>query len=254
MSISLSQGLFGDCLDVIQVASGDVVPVICSIIIPSSIEVGSQPDFSFTLSGDGISLVEGTSLLVAESRGVDWKITGLSTIDDSGSGTIQVRLTNTGNVQLSHRLELQTTEGLTASLVEEDIVNMVAGDSQQFTVVVTGLASGSQQITFQLTGTQEVSPPATTVDIDVTASFSESASNSQTLLYSSIAITLLAVILLGGHFSPFKERIRRRFSGTKSPSFNCSTTCGHLLVMSWSNHRTNARMPWLWRTISYKRY
>ena len=197
LSISLSQGLFGDCLDVTRVASGDVVPVVCSIIIPSTIEVGSQPDFSFTLSGDDVSLVEGTSLLVAESRGVDWKITGLSNIDDSGSGTIQVRLTNTGNVQLSHRLEVQTTEGLTASLVEEDIVNMVAGDSQQFTVVLTGSATGSQQLTFKLTGTQDVSTPTTTVDIDVTASFSESVSNSQTLLNSSIGIILVAVLLFG---------------------------------------------------------
>ena len=197
ISISLSQGLFGDCLDVTQVASDDVVLVVCSIIIPSTMEVGSQPDFSFTLSGGDVSLVEGTSLLVAESRGVDWKITGLSNIDDSGSGSIQVRLTNTGNVQLSHRLEVQTTEGLTASLVEEDIVNMVAGDSQQFTVVLRGSATGSQQLTFKLTGTQEVASPTTTVDVDVTASFSESVSNSQTLLYSSIGIILVAVLLFG---------------------------------------------------------
>ena len=233
ISISLSQGLFGDCLDVTQVASGDVVPVICSIIIPSTIEVGSQPDFSFTLSGDDVSLVEGTSLLVAESRGVDWKITGLSTIDDSGSGTIQIRLTNTGNVQLSHRLELQTTEGLTASLVEEDIVNMVAGDSQQFTVVITGLASGLQQITFQLTGTQEVSTSTTTVDIDVTASFSESKSNSQTLLYSSIGIILVAVILLGILFARSKKE-----SGVISPDQKTlsSVVQQQPAVMCWSCH------------------
>ena len=233
ISISLSQGLFGDCLDVTQVASGDVVPVICSIIIPSTIEVGSQPDFSFTLSGDDVSLVEGTSLLVAESRGVDWKITGLSTIDDSGSGTIQIRLTNTGNVQLSHRLELQTTEGLTASLVEEDIVNMVAGDSQQFTVVITGLASGLQQITFQLTGTQEVSTSTTTVDIDVTASFSETKSNSQTLLYSSIGIILVAVILLGILFARSKKE-----SGVISPDQKTlsSVVQQQPAVMCWSCH------------------
>jgi serine protease AprX len=233
ISISLSQGLFGDCLDVTQVASGDVVPVICSIIIPSTIEVGSQPDFSFTLSGDEVSLVEGTSLLVAESRGVDWKVTGLSTIDDSGSGTIQIRLTNTGNVQLSHRLELQTTEGLTASLVEEDIVNMVAGDSQQFTVVITGLASGLQQITFQLTGTQEVSTSTTTVDIDVTASFSETKSNSQTLLYSSIGIILVAVILLGILFAHSKKE-----SGVISPVQKTlpSVVQQQPAVMCWSCH------------------
>ena len=233
VSISLSQGLFGDCLDVTRVASGDVVPVICSIIIPSTIEVGSQPDFSFTLSDADVSLVEGTSLLVAESRGIDWKITGLSTIDDSGSGTIQVRLTNTGNVQLSHRLEVQTTEGLTASLVEEDIVNMVAGDSQQFTVVLAGSATGSQQITFKLTGTQDVSTPATTVDIDVTASFSESPSSSQTILYSSIGILLVAVLLFGVILARSKKR-----SGIASLEQKVmpSITQQQPAVMCWSCH------------------
>ena len=233
VSISLSQGLFGDCLDVTRVASGDVVPVVCSIIIPSTIEVGSQPDFSFTLSDADVSLVEGTSLLVAESRGVDWKITGLSTIDDSGSGTIQVRLTNTGNVQLSHRLEVQTTEGLTASLVEEDIVNMVAGDSQQFTVVLAGSATGSQQITFKLTGTQDVSTSATTVDIDVTASFSESPSSSQTILYSSIGILLVAVLLFGVILARSKKR-----SGIASLEQKVmpSITQQQPAVMCWSCH------------------
>ena len=143
-----------------------------------------------------------------------------------------LNLTNTGNVQLSHRLELQTTEGLTASLVEEDIVNMVAGDSQQFTVVVTGLASGSQQITFQLTGTQEVSTPATTVDIDVTASFSETALNSQTLWYSSIGITLLAVILLGGLLARSKKE-----SGVVSQEQKAlPSIVQQPAVMCWSCH------------------
>ena len=106
-------------------------------------------------------------------------------------------MTNTGNVPLSHRLEIQTSEGLTAALVEEDIVNMVAGDSQQFTVVISGSATGTQQLTFQLTGAQEVSNPTTNVDVDITATFSESSSNSQTLLYSSIGIILFAIVLLG---------------------------------------------------------
>ena len=233
LSISLSQGLFGDCLDVSRVASGDVVPVVCSIIIPSTIGVGTQPDFSFTLSGDDVSLVEGTSLLVAESRGVDWKITGLSTIDDSGSGTIQVRLTNTGNVPLSHRLEVQTTEGLTASLIEEDIVNMVAGDSQQFTVVLAGSETGSQQITFKLTGTQEVSTPTTTVDVDVSASFSESPSNSQTILYSSIGILLVAVLLFGAILARSKKRSEIVLPEQKTmPSIGQQQPA----VMCWSCH------------------
>ena len=106
-------------------------------------------------------------------------------------------MTNTGNVPLSHRLEIQTSEGLTAALVEEDIVDIVAGDSQQFTVVLSGSATGTQQLTFQLAGTQEVSNPTTSVDIDITASFTDSSSDSQTLLYSSIGIILVAIVLLG---------------------------------------------------------
>jgi ABC-type proline/glycine betaine transport system permease subunit len=110
---------------------------------------------------------------------------------------------------------------------------MVAGDSQQFTVVITGLASGLQQITFQLTGTQEVSTSTTTVDIDVTASFSETKSNSQTLLYSSIGIILVAVILLGILFAHSKKE-----SGVISPVQKTlpSVVQQQPAVMCWSCH------------------
>ena len=138
--------------------------------------------------------------------------TSRDALHESGSGTIQVRLTNTGNVQLSHRLEIQTTGGLTAALVEEDIVNMVAGDSQQFTVILTGSAQGSQQLTFQLTGAQEISTPSTTVDVEISASFSENKESSQTLLYSSIGIIFVALVLLG-----FILARSRKESGVQSP-------------------------------------
>ena len=110
---------------------------------------------------------------------------------------------------------------------------MVAGDSQQFTVVLAGSATGSQQITFKLTGTQDVSTPATTVDIDVTASFSESPSSSQTILYSSIGILLVAVLLFGVILARSKKR-----SGIASLEQKVmpSITQQQPAVMCWSCH------------------
>ena len=86
-----SLGVFGECADVPTITN-DVVPVVCSIILPLTLEVGSQPSFSFTLYDDEVSITEGTSMLVAEQRSVEWEITGLSSLDDTGSGTIQVRI------------------------------------------------------------------------------------------------------------------------------------------------------------------
>ena len=199
ISTSLSQGVFGECSDVSTVAD-DVVPVVCSVILPLSLEVGSQPSFSFTLYDDDVSLTEGTTMLVAEQRSIEWEFTGLSSLDETGSGTIQVRVLNTGNVALSHQLLLETSKGLEASIVGEDIVNAVAGDSQQFSIQLTGTSKGSQQLSLQLSGIQEVEASFTTIDIEISASFddAESKGNTALIVGSGIAliVTLLAILLL----------------------------------------------------------
>ncbi len=194
ITTSLSQGVFGECFEVGTV-SDNVVPVVCSIILPLTLEVASQPSFSFTLSGDDVSLTEGTSMLVAEQRSVEWEVTGLSNLDETGSGTLQVRVLNAGNTALSHQLILETSSGIDAAIVGDDIVNAVAGDSQQFTIKLTGKTTGSQQLTFMLSGVQDVESSSTTVNVEISASFEESASGSGTAVYIGAGIALLVGVL-----------------------------------------------------------
>ena len=199
ITTSLSQGIFGECFDVGTISDG-VVPVVCSIILPSTLEVASQPSFSFTLFDDDVSITEGTSMLVAEQRSVEWEVQGLSTLDETGSGTLQVRILNSGNTALSHQLVLETGKGLNAAIVGDDIVNVVAGDSQQFTIQVTGKSTGVHSLTIRLTGVQEVESSSTSVDVDVSASFEEAGSGGNTLVYfgagAALLVGLLALLLV----------------------------------------------------------
>ena len=199
ISTSFSLGVFGECADVPTITN-DVVPVVCSVILPLTLEVGSQPSFSFTLYDDEVSITEGTSMLVAEQRSVEWEITGLSSLDDTGSGTIQVRVLNTGNIALSHQLLLETSDGLDASIVGEDIVNAVAGDSQQFTIQLTGTSKGMQQLSLEVSGIHEVETSSTAIDIDITASFdtTDSKGNIPLLVGTGIALVFgfLAVLIV----------------------------------------------------------
>ncbi|MEC7112284.1 MAG: hypothetical protein VXW72_02010 [Candidatus Thermoplasmatota archaeon] len=163
-------------------------------------EVASQPTFSFTLSDGDVSLTEGTSMLVAEQRSVEWEVTGLSSLDETGSGTIQVRVINTGNTALSHQLTLDASKGLNAVIVGEDIVNAVAGDSQQFTVQLSGTSTGTQQLTFTLDGVQAVDSSTSSINIDVTASFEGTDAGSNTVMFIGASVALvvgfLAVLLI----------------------------------------------------------
>ena len=195
ISTSLSPGVFGECLHIGTVTNENVIPVVCSIILPLTLEVGSQPSFSFTLFDNDVSLTEGTSMLVAEQRSVDWEVTGLSSLDDTGSGTLQVRIINTGNTALSHQLVLETTNGLEAAIVGSDIVDAVAGDSQQLTVQLTGSNTGTQQLSFKLSGVQDVASSTTSVDIEITASFEESGSGGNAMLFVGAGVALLIGLL-----------------------------------------------------------
>lgn len=194
ITTSLSPGIFGECFDV-GVVADDVVPVVCSIILPTTLEVASQPSFSFTLYDDDVSLTEGTSMLVAESRRVEWEVTSLSSLDESGSGTLQVRILNAGNTALSHQLVVETNDGIDAQIQGDDIVNAVAGESQQFTLQVNGRSTGVHQITLQLSGVQDVESSMTTIDIEVTASFEDTGSASNTAMYVGVGFALFVGLL-----------------------------------------------------------
>ena len=139
-------------------------------------------------------------MLVAEQRSVEWEVQGLSTLDETGSGTLQVRILNSGNTALSHQLVLETGKGLNAAIVGDDIVNVVAGDSQQFTIQVTGKSTGVHSLTIRLTGVQEVGSSSTSVDVDVSASFEEAGSGGNTLVYfgagAALFVGLLALLLV----------------------------------------------------------
>ena len=117
---------------------------------------------------------------------MEWEVSGLSSLDATGSGTIQVRVTNTGNTALSHQLTLETSKGLNAVIVGEDIVN-AAGDSQQFTIQLSGTSTGTQQLTFALDGVQAVDSSPSSISIDVTASFEETDAGSNTVVFNCFA-------------------------------------------------------------------
>ena len=71
----------------------------------------------------------------------------------------------------------------------------MAGDSQQFTIKLTGKTTGSQQLTFMLSGVQDVESSSTTVNVEISASFEESASGSGTVVYIGAGIALLVGVL-----------------------------------------------------------
>ena len=211
ISTSLSEGVFGECFDVGTV-SNNIVPVVCTIILPSSLEAGSQPSFSFTLVGDDVSITEGTSMLVAEQRSVEWEVKGQTTLDGTGSGTLQVSVLNTGNVELSHLLEVKPSSGIEALIVGDGIVNAVPGESQQFTVQVEGKAKGAQSLNFQLSGVQEVESSSTSIDVDITSSFEASEAGSNATMLIGAGVSLLVGILIVLLIVRFK-----RTSETKIP-------------------------------------
>ena len=187
---TLSPGLFGECFDVGTVTS-DAVPVSVQSFYLQLLR--SDSTFSFFTLYDDVSLTEGTSMLVAESRSVEWEVTGLSYLDESGSGTIQVRILNSGNTALSHQLVAETTKGLEALIQGDDIVNLVAGESQQFTVQLKGKSTGAEQLTLKLSGVQDVESSVKHWK-SMPVSSEESTSAGRTVIYTSAAI----VPLVGG--------------------------------------------------------
>ena len=109
-------------------------------------------------------------------------------------------------------MTLDASKGLNAVIVGEDIVNAVAGDSQQFTIQLSGTRTGTQQLTFTLDGVQAVDSSTSSVNIDVTAWFDETDAGSNTVVFIGAGVALVvgllaALLILRGKSAPVKQEI-----------------------------------------------
>lgn len=151
-SVSLSDGLFGDCSAVESVSKGEIKPVTCTIIISTTMPPMSEPSFVIKLEGSDVEYTEYIGLLVATVMESSWNQERTTSFTTGIQEELEVTLMNEGNIAFSHKLTLEESKDWSASIDGNDIANLEPGESMKIRLLVRADRPGDGTITLGLQG------------------------------------------------------------------------------------------------------
>ena len=193
-SVSLSSGLFGECSTLEPIGQGDLKPVTCTVIIPTSMEPLSEPSFVLKLSGDEVESTQNIGLLVATVVESAWQMGRTSQLTTGAQEQIQVTLTNVGNTAYSHKIVVDGSKDWKASIDGNDVLNLESGESTKIRLLVRADRPGDGTITLALQGANQMTNSSFTFSLS--AAGEPTGTSGQSLPVGAIGIGALLVALL----------------------------------------------------------
>jgi uncharacterized membrane protein len=192
-SLELESMMFGDCTPVESVGVGQVVPVVCNVLISASTPPLSEPSFTLTLADNGVELSTTIGLLVAENEQVTWDIGAVPSFNTGEQRQVTVELTNSGNTPLQRQLRALNTENWAVSVDGNDLLELEVGQSTLVRLNIRADAPGEASISLEL-----VDSPSTqsTYSFGVTATGEPVGTSPSSGLSTTVAISLVGVILV----------------------------------------------------------
>jgi len=193
-SVSLSSGLFGECSQLNEIGLGQFEPVMCTVIIASSMEPLSEPSFTLRISGNGVEATENVGLLVATVNEASWVQERNTAFTTGTQEELQVTLTNSGNIAFSHKLVITEPKNWNADLDGNDIINLEPGESTKLRLMVRADRPIDGSIQLSLQGAEGMTN--STFLVQVTSTGEPIGTSGESLPTGGIFIGLLIVILL----------------------------------------------------------
>jgi uncharacterized membrane protein len=165
-SISLDNGLFGECLDIEPIGLNGVAPVVCTVLIPATTAPLSEPGFSFTLSGNGVERTEQVGLYVASVVEASWVQERTVPFETGENSLLEVTLTNSGNTAFSHQLKVQTSKDWAAIIDGNDVADLEPGQSMTVRLLVEANQPGTGSIDLYLVEAGDVSSSSVSLMVE----------------------------------------------------------------------------------------
>jgi len=166
VSISLDQGLFGECEGVEPVGLNDVSPVVCTVLIPATMAPLSEPSFSMTLLGSGVERTEQVGLYVASVLDASWVQERTVPFQTGTQSMLEVTLTNTGNTLFSHQLKVEASTDWTASIDGDDIADLQPGESMTVRLLVEARRPGTGTIDLLLVEGELIATSSVVLEVE----------------------------------------------------------------------------------------
>jgi len=203
--LSLGQDLFGECDDIGTISIGSIVPMKCTVLISSTAAPLSEPEFNLIISDDLVSVNQTVTMLVAETKEVNWKVVSPTKVQTGEDNTIQLTITNQGNVRLTSAVNVIPPSGWILKFDGIDSIDIEPGQSNIVRLTLTTSKPGEETISISLSGDDIVNSGTQLTIESEGEEIRDESSNINLIIISSVSVFLSLIIMI----SIIKGRMRR---------------------------------------------
>ena len=195
LSIQEDEDLSVQCSSLATLAKDDEIDFSCYVLIDSESEPYSQPSFTIELSGDGAQFSETVSLYIASVEKVSWQGLSSNTFNTGEEKSVQILVTNTGNIPFNHRLEVTSDDDWKVVVDGEDILDLQVGESANVRFLITAKEPGFSAISLGFKTVEVPEMSSFQFNVSSTGESEDSASGSLPLVTASLLVVVLLVII-----------------------------------------------------------
>ena len=201
-----------------NVSSNEEVLLTCTLVINSEATPSSEPTFTVTMSEGSMVEIINVSLVVASERSVEWEIIGPKEFNVGESASIKVEIVNTGNVRLTHTLQIAGPKGWQISSDDADaIFDLEAGQSDSVELTIIASDAGNGELLLWLSNADNVESSSTTIMVSSSGLITDiSSSESGT----SNIIGVIGLLIISFLVGLLIIQIRAKISSKNTPSPN----------------------------------
>ena len=203
--LSLGQDLFGECDDIGTISIGSIVPMKCTVLISSTATPLSEPEFNLIISDDLVSVNQTVTMLVAETKEVNWKVVSPTKVQTGEDNTIQLTITNQGNVRITSAVNVIPPSGWVLKFDGIDSIDIEPGQSNIVRLTLTTSKPGEETISISLSGDDIVNSETQLTIESEGEEIRDESSNINLIIISSVSVFLSLVIMI----AIIKGRMRR---------------------------------------------
>jgi len=203
--LSLGQDLFGECDDIGTISIGSIVPMKCTVLISSTAAPLSEPEFNLIISDDLVSVNQTVTMLVAETKEVNWKVVSPTKVQTGEDNTIQLTITNQGNVRITSAVNVIPPTGWVLKFDGIDSIDIEPGQSNIVRLTLTTSKPGEETISISLSGDDIVNSETQLTIESEGEEIRDESSNINLIIISSVSVLLSLIIMI----AIIKGRMRR---------------------------------------------
>ena len=227
--LSLGQDLFGECDGIGTISTGSIVPVKCTVLISATAAPLSEPEFNLIISDDLVSVNQTVTMLVAETKEVNWKVISPTKVQTGQDNTIQVTITNQGNVRITSAVNVIPPSGWVLKFDGIDSIDIEPGQSNIVRLTLTTSKPGEGMISISLSGDDIVNPQTQLTIESEGDEIRDESSNINLIIISSASIFLILLITIAiikgrskrSNFAYEKEHPQTIQNQSVTPSIQC---------------------------------